>query len=124
MVRDDALWSECVGALFVLLTSKEEETCIVGGMTCLLSPLPVRARCESRPYTREPESLRVGPKHHSRTPAAALLRNEVCYPFTRECLVERAPIISDGTVPRIVERDVGNVDEPVGLELANLLTRA
>ncbi|HMK46241.1 MAG TPA: acylneuraminate cytidylyltransferase family protein [Methanocella sp.] len=48
-------------------------------------------------------------------------RNGVCYALTRECLMEKGAIITDNTLPYIINREIVNVDEPLELEWAEFL---
>lgn len=48
-------------------------------------------------------------------------RNGVCYALTRACLMEKAVIISDNTVPEHIEHAVVNIDEPWELDWAEFL---
>lgn len=48
-------------------------------------------------------------------------RNGVCYALTRECLLEKKKIISDHTLPLIIDREVVNIDEPIELKWAEFL---
>lgn len=48
-------------------------------------------------------------------------RNGICYALTRECLLDKMKIITDDTLPLIIDREVVNIDEPIELEWAEFL---
>ncbi|HSK19857.1 MAG TPA: acylneuraminate cytidylyltransferase family protein [Longimicrobiales bacterium] len=48
-------------------------------------------------------------------------RDGLCYALTRSCLIEKAGILTDNTVPLITRRPVVNIDEPLELVLAEHL---
>lgn len=48
-------------------------------------------------------------------------RNGLCYALTRECLVNKKAVITDNTVPIVVQRPVSNIDDPLDLEWATFL---
>jgi CMP-N-acetylneuraminic acid synthetase len=48
-------------------------------------------------------------------------RDGLCYALTRSCLLEKARIMTDNTVPLITRRPVVNIDEPLELVLAEHL---
>jgi len=49
------------------------------------------------------------------------MRNGICYAMTRTCLLNKEKIITDNTIPLIIEREVVNIDEPIELEWAEFL---
>lgn len=48
-------------------------------------------------------------------------RNGICYALTRECLLEKKKIITDNTLPFLIEREIVNIDDPIELEWAEFL---
>jgi len=48
-------------------------------------------------------------------------RNGACYALTRECLMEKAVIFAENTLPEIITRPLANIDEPIDLEWAEFL---
>ncbi|QYR19841.1 acylneuraminate cytidylyltransferase family protein [Paenibacillus sp. sptzw28] len=48
-------------------------------------------------------------------------RNGICYALTRECLLDKKKIITDNTMPLIIDREVVNIDEPIELAWADFL---
>ncbi len=51
------------------------------------------------------------------------LRNGICYAVRRECLLAKKKIITDNTLPSIIEREVINIDNPIELVWAEVLMR-
>lgn len=48
-------------------------------------------------------------------------RNGVCYALTRNCLIKKKQIITNNTVPLVIEREGVSIDEPIDLEWAEFL---
>jgi CMP-N-acetylneuraminic acid synthetase len=48
-------------------------------------------------------------------------RNGLCYCFRRETLLNKRALITDNTVPVLIERHVANIDEPIDLLWAQFL---
>jgi CMP-N,N'-diacetyllegionaminic acid synthase len=48
-------------------------------------------------------------------------RNGVCYALTRKCLLERKAIFTENTLPLVIGREIVNIDDPVELDVAELL---
>jgi CMP-N-acetylneuraminic acid synthetase len=48
-------------------------------------------------------------------------RNGVCYALTRNCIMNQEKIISDNTVPLVIDRPLVNIDTPIELEWAEFL---
>ncbi|MGG1312274.1 MULTISPECIES: cytidylyltransferase domain-containing protein [Cohnella] len=50
-------------------------------------------------------------------------RNGVCYALTRDCLLNKRNVITDRTLPLLIDREVVNIDDPIELEWAAFLLR-
>lgn len=48
-------------------------------------------------------------------------RNGICYAATRNCLLDKRKIITDNTVPLVIDREVVNIDDPIEFEWAEFL---
>lgn len=48
-------------------------------------------------------------------------RNGVCYAMTRKSLLGKKKIITDNTLPLVIDREIVNIDEPLELEWAEFL---
>lgn len=94
-----------------------------------VSPLPAKSHPHKLLAVREGwlgfhDAAGAGINARQELSGGLYCRNGVCYALTRECLLERGAIITDRTMPLVIERPVVNIDEPIELALAELLLAA
>lgn len=87
---------------------------------------------EAKHHPRKLLEVRAGALVHHRPEGASVVarqqlsgayfaRNGVCYALRRRCLTDRLGIITDRTLPLVIDRPLANIDTPLDLEWARFL---
>ncbi len=106
------------GATRVLLDNHCDSVICVSPADTKCHPLKMLTIEDDRIGLYQPEAQNITARQQL---SQLYVRNGVCYGVTRDCLLNKQAIITENTLPYVIERRLVNVDEPIDLEWAEFL---